>query len=515
MKDRLDTLTRPHFFPGQLIDHKDFNRLAEQPEKVLSGVFRHLFDGGGILVKALAEFEVAPLSGFSVRVKPGVALLPNGQPLVLGDEQILDLTEYVPARDYVNLIVSLRSRLKGLDRYVDREDSTITGFRTEGAEPELVVSVVPLLEGVEIFRVRLEEGTTSLRMATSEEEWRGGLEGGVIDLRSRSRIVPQTFSPLSAGESLELRKALYGIERSHDKLRRIYLLDDPFPTVPYLTQLHAELLNRPLQPLKISFLVAEFAEKLSLFLDRLLRQAGNNRSNFDKATLLKAVELLERLKQREVLPRPLPLGTISELADCLTALVDYAERKFSLLNTVEEAFLDIRDRAFAFDDKVVLAGHLFERIDRLSADDETRYDIKGAPNAFPRMLSTRFRNGDVLSLKGRFVKDGALALRFQVRYADRPLVLLMHQYVRRAGTTLQYEINGKHLVTDQCEYSDLQNAWINRGLVVAAEMLVPQENLLTIRVQKSDLDHGFFDLAVYQPSVLREVAEIHGHKEER
>jgi len=503
MTDRMATaLSRPNFFPGQLIDYKDLNRLAAQADKVSALLCRHLFESGGIIVRGLDEFQVSPLKGLTALVKPGIALLPNGQPVVLAKESVVDLTPYRKGKELRTVVVSVRNVLQGTDRYTDREDSSISGYRTEALDAQLVVGTSPLVEdGIELFRVCLAPDTQELTVASIQEEWQPNMSAGVLDLRHRSNIVPQTFAPMRSDESLSVRTALYGIERAHAKMERIYLVDDPFTTIQYLTQLHAEILSRPFQPLKMAFLMSEFADKLSKYLDRLSTRLGAQRSNFDRETLLKTVALLDGLKEKEVLPRSQSWKALPEVADHLLRFVDYAERKFSLVNTVEEALLDLRNRFCAFEDKIVLGGHLFEQVDRLTVDDADRIDIK-APTSFARMLSTRFQNGDALTLKGRFIKEGMLTLRLQVPHPDRPIVLIAHQYVRRAGSTLHYEINGKHLITDKWEIPELSNHWMNRGVVVPAEQLVPQENTLRIRVQKSDLDFGFFDLAVYQPSVI-------------
>lgn len=499
-------LGRPNFFPGQLIDYKDFNRLAEQPERVLSFLCRHLFEGGGIVLGAASEFEVTADKGLKVRVGAGVGVLPAGGVIATSSEMLIDLAPYAKTEEVCEIVVSLVNRVHGVDRYTDADDSTITGYKTEAFEAEFQVSQAGgALSAVEIFRVRLSKEVKEVCRPSQSEQWNSELPLGMIDVRSRRRIVPQTYSPFRSGaELVDLRKSLYSIERAYSKLQKIYLVDDPFSTMLYLVQLHAELLSRPLQPLKAGFLICEFAEKFALFLDRLVKQAGQERSNLDKETLMSTLAILEALRVREVVAGELPTEALVNLGAKCNALVDYAEKKFSLLNTVEEALIDIRDRAFEFDDRIVLAGHLFERVDLLTADCD-RYDVK-ATGSLVRLLTTRYRNGDTAARKGRFVKEGIITLRLKVADNERPLVILLHQYVRRAGTRLRYEMNGKHLTTEECEYSDLSNNWLNRGLVVSQELLVPNENLFCIRIERSDLDFGFFDLSVYQPSRLRDVS---------
>jgi hypothetical protein len=71
---------------------------------------------------------------------------------------------------------------------------------------------------------------------------------------------------------------------------------------------------------------------------------------------------------------------------------------------------------------------------------------------------------------------------------------------------VHYEVNGQLIGTESWEDSDLSNAWINKGLVIPAEKLTSQGNTLRIRLDRSDLDFGFFEVAVFQPEVVKEDA---------
>lgn len=88
-------------------------------------------------------------------------------------------------------------------------------------------------------------------------------------------------------------------------------------------------------------------------------------------------------------------------------------------------------------------------------------------------------------------------------HPDRPLVLFTHQYIRRAGCQLSYEINGKGLLNEMVEDKSLSNHWINKGLFVPPEFLIQNTNILRIAVEKTDLDFGFFDVSCYQPIIER------------
>ncbi|MBI4403829.1 MAG: hypothetical protein HY537_06700 [Deltaproteobacteria bacterium] len=504
----LTIIQRPNFFPGQLIDYRDFNRLAEQPDQLLGLLCRHYFQKGGIFVDALEEFRVVPLKGLSVLIKPGVAILPTGKLCVMSQESVVDLSAYVGGTTSHALVICLRNGLKGTDHYTDQADESITGFRTEAFEPEVVIAAGNPAEGsVELFRTRLEPVTGQLRMASSGEEWNVTLPSSndtmeaVIDLRYRAPVIAATAVPYSLPEMIDLRKSLYEIEDCHRKLSKLYLVEDSFDTILYLAQLHSEVLARPFQPLKIAFLLSEFSEKMSLFLELLSKRASAARSNLDKDTLIKSLELLDPLRAKHVLPRNLRLGTITLLAERLRQLVRYAQEKFCLLNLVDEALLEIRTQVLEYEDKIILAGHLFERVDRIDQKDPSRYHLR-AENLHVRMLSARYPSGDTSSRRGVFFRgSGTVTVDLTIQHSEKPAVILLHQYVRRTGTIVHYEINAKPIVSHELQGDSLSNRWVNTGLVVPPESIVPGANTLRIHVEKSDLDFGFFDVAVYQPAV--------------
>lgn len=494
---------RASFFPGQLIDYRDFNRLSEQADGALALLCRHLYPGGGIVLTALEELAVTPLEGLSVRVKPGLALLPSGHPIVLSEERVIDLSPFAAGKRPRLLVVGLTGKIRGEDRYSDEEDVTITGFRTETLAPEFSISSDRPAEGcLELFRVVLAPGTLSLRLATREEEWRlpetasGRAEPGTIDLRFRPRIVPPTYAPFTTTGLIEAREALYALEASHRKLTRLFLVDDPFQSPVFTAQLHAELLSRPFQPMKAAFLLAELAEKLSLFLERIERRAGST-GQLDRETLFAAVERLSALRSREVIPRELPLAALPGIAQELRRLVDHAESRYSFLTSIEEALLDLRDRGVDLGSRITLAGHAFTRVDRLAARDEKRVQRQGK-DGHRRVVGARFADGTAVSLPGTFLKSGVFALDVEVPDPERALVLILRSHVRRGGSVVHYEMNGKALRTDRGE-TGRPNQWVNVGLVVPPSGLVASGNRLRIRVEQSDLDYGFFELAAYQP----------------
>jgi hypothetical protein len=506
MLDRGQNLSRPNFFPGQWIDYRDLNRLSEQPERTLSFLCSHLFEGGGIVVNALEEFRLVPTQGLEVVVKPGVAFLPTGQPIVSKVDMAVDLAAYLTGPEPITLVVSLQRVEKGTDPFTDPEDPAVQGYRSQTTEPQLVVSTsAPKHAAVELFRVTLSNTAKVVRMPAVEEEWDlTTSEKGValLDLRYRTHIVPQTYRPTSPKQLLAVRDVLYKVESHIRKVGKIFLMEDGFHSSYYLTQLHAELLQLPMQPVKIAYLIAEFSSKLSLYLEALGQHVGSEKNNFQREIHLQILALLDRFKVKRVLPRTLPLDSLLQLGALLQQFVSFAEERFSLLNTVEEALLELRHRTLDFAQQISLAGTVFQQVDKVLTVDSERLHLM-APENHVRNVQTKYKNGDTLALKGCFFKAGSLGVDIKVPHPDRPVVLIARQYVRRGDSQLRYELNGKHLVNENWNNLDLENNWMNRGFVLSPEMLASQTNRLGIFVEQTDLDFGFFDLHVYQPVVFK------------
>ena len=494
-------MRRPNFFPGQMVDYRDFNKLAQQADKTVSLLCQYLFDGGGIVVGALGAFQVDPVEGLLVRVRPGIAILPNGQAVCLTEDRLLDLTAHKDAGSDLPLVVSLVDSVVGADRFVDEADPSVQGFRTELTLPEFRFSFgsgTP--SGVELFRVLLDPKASALRLATAQEGWASRLPGSVIDLRFRCQIVPQTFLPFSTEEFRQLRGALYSLDSCLRKVARLYLLEDEGHSLEFLAQAHAELLTRPFQPAKVSFLVSEFAERLGVYLGFLSSKLGSRKHQFDERSLLEAVTLLEPLRVRELVPSLPRLGTFKELSGRLEAFVDFALQNYRLVGALEQALLDIRTRQEALGPHIILAGHSFKRVD-VSDYEQTvtgKVVVRGSGHQV-RTTSALYKEGGAVTAKGLFFKQGEVTVDLQVPHPDRLACLFLRQYVRRAGHSVRYEMNGKAIETDKIAVVDGANSWINRGLVVPSEYLVRGSNQLRITVDKADVDFGFFDCAVYQP----------------
>ncbi len=500
----LQPMNRPNFFPGQLVDYRDFNKLSQQADKTVSLLCQYLFKGGGIVVDALGEFKIEPTAGLGIRIQSGIALLPNGQAVCLSEDQLVDLAPYRLSGSEDPLVVSLVDSVLGADRYTDEADPSITGFRTELIVPQLKFSTgQPPDSGIELFRIAMKETSQSIRSALDNEGWNGTLMSNktgeaVIDLRFRPRIVPQTFVPFSTQNFIDLRSAIYTIEAALRKISKLYLVDDTLHSLEYLTHAHAELLSRPFQPSKVSFLVSEFADRLARYLELLSRKLGGKQHRFDEKSLFEVVKVLEPLRIREIVPRTPELMPLVGVATHLQTFIDYALENYHLVTALEEALLEIRRERHEFGNRLLLAGHAFERVDLITQANSDKFTL-ATPSSHVRSVTTRFHDGAQENLKGVFFKKGVLTLELQIPHPNRLACVVMHQYVRRAGSATVYEINGKRLEAEKIEIGDDANSWINRGLVIPSEHLVQGSNLFRIQIEHADLDFGFFDCMVYQP----------------
>jgi len=501
----MNNVERPHFFPGQVIDYKDFNRLASQPDLLFSLLCRYLFSGGGVVVEALDEFKIEPLEDLKVRIGKGLALLPSGYPLMMKKELIFDLSPY--NKQDCLVVVSLKSETQGSDKYSDPEDPAITGFKTELFLPEIVVSKNECPSScIELFRVRVGPEIKDLRLSTRAEEWKSPNDNpnesitAVIDQRFRKNLVSQTYYPIKLESLIALREALYKIESAHKKIEEIFFVKDGFSTIHYLTQLHAELLSRPLQPLKLSYLASEFADKLANYMGFLEHKIGESRDDFDRENVLKIIESLEVLRVKEVLPRTHNIEAFIDIAAGLDKLLEHSSSKFNLSTTINAAITAIQEKLYPLNDTITMGGHVFDRIDYVTATDSKRVKTSET-NAQIRNISAKFPSGEALAQRGLLVNSGNFTISFQVKHLDRPVLLLSRRYIRRVGSKYNIEVNGANIDINENLDTKLNNCWINQGILVPANLLIPQDNRLVIQVQESDLDFGFYEMAVYQPKV--------------
>lgn len=502
--------SRPHFFPGQRIDYRDLNRLAGQGDQATQLLSNHFFPGGGIILGAFEEFRLMLSQGEKggkayVVIHPGIAVSPTGSLVILNSELVVRLSELGASRHPVT--VGIQNTIQGSDHLVDFDDPSISGFTSQRMEPRLVISEGTLpADAIELFRVYLSTAGLDLpfKMMSPEEEWEFEENSNErahhsIDVRSRKYVSPQANRDLSFSETLKARKALYGMETDIRELVRHFLCDDRHQAQLYLALLHAELVSIPFQPIKLSFLLSAFAEKLGLFLEDIEKQVGERHSNWDRGASLALMTSLSGLRVRTLVPREVDLPALCESAEKLHAIAAVARLRYSVANVVELAARDIQNCPFEFKSQIPLGGHAFARVAHFKASDanEMRFS-SGEPRM--RHVMGRFSEGTLHQELGAFLSEGSVHVPFDLPNPDNTTVILLRHFARRGDTAVEYTLNGKQLCQDR--WADLGvKGWFHRSFVVDSSTLVGAGNQLSIQLNETDLDFGVFEIAIYQQHV--------------
>jgi len=488
--------SRPNFFPGQLVDYRDFNRLSQFPQTVLQDFLKGIFPGGGILLGAKDQFRPVAVQGMTLAIQPGLAVLPTGELASLDQLTVLDLEKVVRTGDTV--FVTIGNDRMARDKFTDPEDTTITGFLSEGTVTRVEAStVLPSADRLELLRIDISSATKRISASSSES---ASEEVAVIDLSYRKLLLAQTAPDFSELEAARTQLAL--LDESLRKLGKLFLMEDAVSsTMHLLSSVHAELLSLPPQPLKMGFLLSEFARKLALFLENLDRHLPLNRNDLDRPRVMQTLGLIDPLRRTEPFVQKFPVNQVSDVASSLNLIVRFAEERFSLFTLVEEALLTLRDQPLRMDAELPFAGQMFRKIDSIDSQNASklRFQSKEIQN---RRMQAKYGNGASHEALGAFFRTGGVDIEFEVAKTDRPAVILIRHHVRRSQAIVHYDINGKTLAADAWEKLGLANQWMNRGLVIPSDRLVPGLNRLSLRVENCDLDFGFFDLHVYQPGDL-------------
>ncbi len=495
-------ISRPHFFPGQLIDYRDFNRLSQQSDHTARLLCQYLYQGGGIVVDALGEFAPTLLDGLKIEVAPGIALLPNGQAICSVDPKIVDLTPFSALANGSPVIVSIGDTIQGEERFVDEIDPSISGFKAETILPQFQFSMGEVPVGkIELFRVHLPIKAKQLRKASSTEGWNPqDLKGdvGVVDIAFRKAIVPQTYFPFSQEQFIELRSALYRLEDTIQKIESVYQVPDPLHCREYLAQLHAEMLTRPFQPAKSSFLSCEFGDRFSRYLEQLSTKMGQSDRAFDRETLFNLIGMLEPFRKRETVPVLPPFEKLVEASKTAVQFLNFAIQNYSLASRVEQAVATLKNRGLEDIERILLGGFRFARVDSIAHAEKGRWNLV-SPKVHKRVVVTAFQGKEKESMQGSFFSDGTLSLEFNVENPNRMATLLIRNYYRRGFSEATYEINGKPIEPMQGVESPVPNSWVLEGFVIPSENLIEGKNSFRIQVKGSQEEVGFFEANLYQP----------------
>lgn len=495
---QLEIKSQPNFFPGQWIDYRDFNRLVIHTQDTLAGALKCLYPAGGILSGHLKEFKVSVDGAFGVTIESGVALLPNGEVSYLPEATQVDLSLFQDLDHEVSIRVCLKNRCHGEDHTVDPEDASVSGYRTTRIQGEIEIGIGKHVENaIELFRVQMGPGLSSLYDASSDDWELARL--GQIDLHSRKRIEP--YSSLAAeGEKFWFwRRALLRLENSLFKILKMYLVEDYFQVGVFVSLLHQEILSRPFQIARAQFLLEEVAARLSLFLDRWMRESGAQLHSSDREAILQILPYLEGLRKKEFVHTRFKIDELIPAIDLLEKYLDSSGGGVDFISRIRSALIEWNNIPYEYFQKMTWAGYLFEKVDHVEPDDEKKVVIRSSEHQL-RHQSASYLNGDSATLPGVFIAGGEVEASVSVRSIDRPLVLLLRYYIRRNDLTVQYEWNGKWIHSEQFSDADYQNRWVNRALVLPSESLLLGENRLTLKVGDQIRDFGFFGVGAYQGS---------------
>jgi hypothetical protein len=198
----------------------------------------------------------------------------------------LDLDKVVRTGNTV--FVTIGNDRMARDKFTDPEDTTITGFLSEGTVTRVEASTaLPSSDRLELCRVDISGETKRLSASSSES---ASEEVAVIDLSYRKLLLAQTAPDFSELEAARAPLAL--LDESLRKLGKLFLMEDAVSsTMHLLSSVHAELLSLPPQPLKMGFLLSEFARKLALFLENLDRHLPLNRNDLDRPRVMQTLDL--------------------------------------------------------------------------------------------------------------------------------------------------------------------------------------------------------------------------------
>lgn len=487
----IENLERPHFFPGQWIDYRDFNALSDLPGDLLGAFSRKIVEGGGLAVTSEHEFGVVPREGLLVQVRPGSAILSNGYAVSLADDLLLNLESY-RGRTIYGLVDLERT---GTQPYVDPEDPSIKGFTRQKSQARVVVSDAPAV-GLEIFRAKIPQHAKRMRLATGDELWshEKDLESAdpseaVIDLRHRRLFLPLTHGQLPALELVKTRTALYEMARDIRALHRTSWVEAPVRVLSALTQLHAELLSLPIQVHRIGFWVSELASELAFWIEIVSKKTR-------RSEWLPLLADLGPLRRPDVQPRLDAVLQLTRLAPRLREFTQLTEKHYSVTSVISDALAESEHRRIDFSEKLVLGGYVLTRADKVAVAD--RHRISTTHPAVERVVRSTFASGERLSIPGLMVREGSFQTEVRVPRVTSPGVLIFRRYSRRPREDVLVEFNGRalgHLTKTEGSAEDL---WMNTGFLVPEADLVAGDNQLRVTVQKADLEWGWFEAAFYQ-----------------
>ena len=497
-------LSRPNFFPGQSIDYRDFNRLAQQAFLTQGRLCQNLYPEGGIFSNELQGLNVIAQTELKLTILPGTALLPNGQILQLPQETLVDLGSYL-TQEGRWVIFGLTNQAKGVDPFEDQADPSIQGYCSETHEAKLVVGQGRIPNhSTEIFRVYLSPQASTLRNTPEEAIWKAdenpiqndSSDVAFLDLRFRKKILSPSYFPIPIPRWLELRQLIFQSEDTHRQLKNLFLTQDDHQLNHALLNLHASLLEIPFQSMKVSFLATEVCDRMARFLEDLSDRVPRYRSDLDRKVVESALKLTEQFRKKKAIPEEISISKFKAVLDTFVTLGRNAQSKLNYPHTIQAALEDKRNRHFQFQNQEIFAGFSFRRVDYISASDPG-VQIS-SEEVLPRKLTAVYKDGKRVTQSGLFIPKGRFTITFNVLDPTQSAIIVLRHYERRQKGNSRYLLNGKTLENVQLSKGVFTHRWKNLGWLIPAEQLIAENNQLTIRIEDSDLDFGFFGFAIYQ-----------------
>lgn len=509
----------PHFFPGQWIDYRDFNRIIQSSENILSALNQALYPAGGIITGMLDELEVSVVSEHQLQILPGVALLPQGELCHLHEKKLLDIERFLQLKEGTCLYVFLSNKTFGQDFHKDPEDTAISGFRTQCSQGEVEIRVGQLHPaGIELARILLQSEAqqaqaTSQSLLTSAikpplkiedtlpQSW-DVPQAGQLDRRYRIYIQGYSSQLASDQDLVAWRRSLMHLEQLLLRLQKTFSIADFSQVGVFVSLLHAELLHRPFQFQKAQFLLEEVARRLCLFLDRLFKEGPGNFPNFSREAVLKVIQSLETLNQRSFHHNRCRMPELMESIIQFNEFVELSGDGTGLYERIELALLEYQNISFDYLTKMSFGGYTFEWADEVLPKDESRV-ITQTDHKQIRNVSATYLNGSMQSMLGLTVTEGSIEVRINAKSTAKPLLLLFRHYLKRPGLILEYEWNGKWLHREQFIDPQLNHVFTNRALVIPSERLIQQDNRLVLRSESPAHELVFLGLVAYQPTLTQ------------
>jgi hypothetical protein len=485
-------ISRAHFFPGQPLDYKDFNRLSNQGIDLSASIMQKLFPGGGIFAPdEHSSFKVLTGSkSGTLIIEPGYALSANGEFVTLTEPTVVDLSKYID--EFV--IVSIRNKEIATDFYKDPDDPRIEGPLSKAYVPEFIFThekVPP--DAVELCRVYMS--SMHFREPTPEEMWQASEikdeVHSIIDTRFRKSLSHRNLA-MSPFDFIALRSSLKEIRDAHRRIQKIYLFSDQGHLNTLLSLLEADLFLKPLPQERISFLVTSVFEEIANYYSQLLAKMERNDQCRIKAKLYELCEFIGPLCTQELYPQIDVLTSVGRCAQVLKDTLSTIENEYASGNYVEEYLIDQRFSYIDHIHDIAIGPYIYKKVMTIPS---TKLPSK---TGIRRAIKAAYSCGRSYERVGVMCKAEDISFDFKVVDSSKSALLLTTFQQTRDDFEVEFEVNGQKVPTIQIKSSE---NWVNFGIHIPQSQLSPTRNSIKISIKSVDSYFSLFDFLVYQPGV--------------